>query len=309
MNHSPPDRHAPGSPPREHRHPSEGRHVSEGRLRSEHRHSSAARPRRGNREAPDPTVPGSGRPSECHLLTGDQPGPLPSEVPSEVPFELASDLPSEDLLRGLRDFQRDAAPLLRPELARLAREGQSPGQLFLTCADSRVVPNVITSSGPGDLFTVRNIGNLVPSGYADHSVGAAIEYAVDILRVRTITVCGHSGCGAMQALLDGVQRRPGASTPLARWLRNGRDALHRARRAPVRIAGRQSADPLEELCLANVAQQLDNLRAHPSVRPRLDEGSLQLAGLYFDLAAAQAYLLAPSGEGFVPVAANEDPAA
>jgi carbonic anhydrase len=215
-----------------------------------------------------------------------------------------------ELLLGLRDFQRHAAPLVRPELARLARDGQSPSQLFLTCADSRVVPNLLTSSGPGDLFTVRNIGNLVPAGYADHSVGAAIEYAVEILQVRTITVCGHSGCGAMQSLLHGAHRRAAlAGTPLTRWLRNGQDALHRARTAPARIAGRESDDPLERLCLTNVVQQLDNLRAHPSVRARLGAGKLQLAGLYFDLAATQAYLLAPAEGCFVPVRPGEESAA
>jgi carbonic anhydrase len=215
-----------------------------------------------------------------------------------------------DLLLGLRDFQQHGAPRVRHELARLAREGQSPTQLFLTCADSRVVPGLITSSGPGELFTVRNIGNLVPSGHADQSVGAAVEYAVEILRVRTITVCGHSGCGAMQSLLHGAHRRAGlAGTPLTRWLRNGQDALHRARTAPARIAGRASDDPLERLCLTNVVQQLDNLRAHPAVRAGLQVGTLQLAGLYVDVAGAQTYLLRPAEGCFVPVRPGAESAA
>ncbi|MEY9968142.1 carbonic anhydrase [Streptacidiphilus sp. MAP12-16] len=205
------------------------------------------------------------------------------------------------LLGGVREFQQHTAPGLQPELARLAREGQSPSQLFITCADSRLVPNVITSSGPGDLFTVRNIGNLVPP--PDDSVAAAIEYAVEILQVRTITVCGHSGCGAMQSLLRGAHRRDGlARTPLTRWLRHGQDSLQRVRHSPARVRGAApSADPLERLCLTNVVQQLDNLRSHPSVRRALAAGTLRLAGLYFDFATAQAYLLARNGRTFSPV--------
>ena len=206
-----------------------------------------------------------------------------------------------DHLRGVRDFQQFTAPGLRPELARLAREGQSPSQLFITCADSRLVPNVITSSGPGDLFTVRNIGNLVSQ--PDDSADAAIEYAVDVLEVSTVVVCGHSGCGAMQSLLRGAHRREGqAGTPLTRWLRHGQDSLQRVRHAPARIRGSAlSEDPLERLCLTNVAQQLDNLRAHASVRRALESGRLRLTGLYFDFATAQAYRLARNGRTFSPV--------
>ena len=206
-----------------------------------------------------------------------------------------------DHLRGVRDFQQFTAPGLRPELARLAREGQSPSQLFITCADSRLVPNVITSSGPGDLFTVRNIGNLVSQ--PDDSAAAAIEYAVDVLEVSTVVVCGHSGCGAMQSLLRGAHRREGqAGTPLTRWLRHGQDSLQRVRHAPARIRGSApSEDPLERLCLTNVAQQLDNLRAHALVRRALESGGLRLTGLYFDFATAQAYRLARNGRTFSPV--------
>jgi carbonic anhydrase len=236
--------------------------------------------------------------------------------------DAAPRLRQSDTLDGVRDFQQHTAPGMRPELARLAREGQSPSQLFITCADSRLVPNVITSSGPGELFTVRNIGNLItlPSDFGsdgapdsgptsgsgvgtDDSVAAAIEYAVEILQVRTITVCGHSGCGAMQSLLHGAHRREGlARTPLTRWLRHGQDSLQRVRHSPARIRGASpSTDPLERLCLTNVAQQLDNLGAHPSVRRGVAAGTLRLAGLYFDFATAQAYLLARNRRTFSPV--------
>ncbi|OON81037.1 SulP family inorganic anion transporter [Streptomyces tsukubensis] len=226
------------------------------------------------------------------------------------------------LASGISAFQRDTAPQVRGELARLAREGQQPSQLFLTCADSRLVTSMITSSGPGDLFTVRNVGNLVPLPGAesgDDSVAAAIEYAVDVLRVRSITVCGHSGCGAMQALLDNASKTPVTTpgpppaasggeptTPLRRWLSHGGPSLARLTdggRPRAGLAGREPADTVEQLCLVNVVQQLEHLRAHESVAGRLADGSLELHGMYFHVGEAQAYLLNgsdPGGSGSGP---------
>ncbi|MGW6392355.1 SulP family inorganic anion transporter [Streptomyces sp. NPDC055103] len=220
--------------------------------------------------------------------------PAPAEPRRTAGLHLAS---------GIGKFQRNTAPLVRDELARLAREGQRPSQLFLTCADSRVVTSMITSSGPGDLFTVRNVGNLVPlpgEESGDDSVAAAIEYAVDVLRVESITVCGHSGCGAMQALLGSGPGDPATPpTPLWRWLRHGRPSLERMasrRHAWARISGRLPADAIEQLCLTNVVQQLEHLRAYESVARRLAEGSLTLHGMYFHVGEAQAYLLSGTDE-------------
>ncbi|MGI5456640.1 bifunctional SulP family inorganic anion transporter/carbonic anhydrase [Streptomyces sp. CA-249302] len=204
------------------------------------------------------------------------------------------------LARGISAFQRNTAPLVRGELARLAREGQRPSQLFLTCADSRLVTSMITSSGPGDLFVVRNVGNLVPlpgEESGDDSVAAAIEYAVDVLQVRSITVCGHSGCGAMQALLN--SEPGGARTPLKRWLRHGLPSLERMAddgRPWARLAGRAPADAVEQLCLTNVVQQLEHLHTHESVARALRKGTLELHGMYFHVGEAQAYLLAQADE-------------
>ncbi|GAU67805.1 putative carbonic anhydrase [Streptomyces sp. NBRC 110611] len=204
------------------------------------------------------------------------------------------------LLGGLSAFQRHTAPLVREELARLAREGQRPTQLFLTCADSRLVTSMITSSGPGDLFTVRNVGNLMPPPGSDascDSVGAAVEYAVEVLRVGSVTVCGHSGCGAMGALLDSAAPKEGEPTPLSRWLRHGRPSLARMQRigrlgrGDVALSGRPVTEDQERLALVNVRQQLDHLRAHACVARRVAEGTLTLHGMYFHVGEAQAYLL------------------
>lgn len=237
-----------------------------------------------------------GRSTDCPPDSSPNPSPNPS--PGYAPDHAAAPprrTGGHQLVSGLSSFQRNTAPLVRAELARLAREGQRPSQLFITCADSRLVTSMITASGPGDLFTVRNIGNLVPppdSGTGDDSVGAAIEYAVDVLGVESITICGHSGCGAMNALLGAGPDTP--ETPLWRWLRHGMPSLKRMaskRHAWARISGRLPADEVEQLCLTNVVQQLDHLRAHGSVARRLAAGSLQLHGMYFHVAEAQSYLL------------------
>ncbi|MET9830085.1 SulP family inorganic anion transporter [Streptomyces sp. NPDC006385] len=241
---------------------------------------------------------GGGGPS-----TGDRPGGSgrPGESGADASGGTDGIRPSaHQLARGISAFQRNTAPLVRGELARLAREGQQPSQLFLTCADSRLVTSMITSSGPGDLFVVRNVGNLVPlpgEESGDDSVAAAIEYAVDVLRVRSITVCGHSGCGAMQALLGSEPGDP--QTPLRRWLRHGQPSLERLSddsRPWARLAGRAPADAVEQLCLTNVVQQLEHLRAHESVTRALRAGELELHGMYFHVGEAQAYLLT-EGQG------------
>ncbi|MEU9912520.1 SulP family inorganic anion transporter [Streptomyces sp. NPDC051001] len=233
-------------------------------------------------EDPRSTPPPGGRPSNSgDLVKAGGTGP--------------SSAGGHELARGISAFQRNTAPLVRGELARLAREGQRPAQLFLTCADSRLVTSMITSSGPGDLFVVRNVGNLVPmpgEESGDDSVAAAIEYAVDVLKVRSITVCGHSGCGAMQALLNSDPG--GARTPLKRWLRHGLPSLERMAddsRPWARLAGRAPADAVEQLSLTNVVQQLEHLSAHESVARALRKRELELHGMYFHVGEAQAYLL------------------
>jgi carbonic anhydrase len=191
------------------------------------------------------------------------------------------------MLVGVREFQRQVAPLVRPYLVELARDGQRPRELFITCADSRMVPNLVTASGPGDLFCLRNIGNIVPRHGApgDHSVGAAIEYAMDILHISTITVCGHSDCGAVRVLLDGGVTQ---ESHLGSWLNH---AGLGGRRDNNRGQPAQDPDALEHHALANVAQQLANLQTYPSVRRRLDADRLSLVGLYFDLHEARMYLV------------------
>lgn len=188
--------------------------------------------------------------------------------------------PATDRLRaGIRTYTRRDAPRLRDVHARLA-DGQAPTHLFITCSDSRVVPSLITGSGPGDLFVVRNIGNLVPiHGRGDVSVAAAIDFAVEVLGVRAITVCGHSRCGAMTALLRGDDLTPA----LRDWLIHAESSL---RRAP--------GTGLDRLCRENVHQQIDNLMTYPLVRDRVDRGELELVPMFMDVATGTPELLGPT---------------
>ncbi|NUP02355.1 MAG: bifunctional SulP family inorganic anion transporter/carbonic anhydrase [Nonomuraea sp.] len=205
------------------------------------------------------------------------------------------------LTQGADEFHKRTAPLLRPIFTQLATE-QRPSHLFITCSDSRIVPHLITSSGPGDLFTVRNIGNLVPCAGSephDDSVAAAIEYATRVLTVHTITVCGHSGCGAMAALLNGPATTE--SLPqLTRWLRHGHPSLaslgEEARGEP--------GTALDTLCRLNIQQQLENLRTYRKVDEQVEAGRLKLVGLYFDIGSARVHVV-PSRTPASP--ASDDP--
>lgn len=200
-------------------------------------------------------------------------------------------------LRGATEFQRRTAALMQPALSKLAG-GQSPHTLFITCGDARIVPNMITTSGPGDLFTVRNIGNLVPARRADPSMGATVEFAVGVLKVREIVVCGHSGCGAMQALATGA---PDGAPMLASWLRHAEPSARRE--APVTLDGDRPDTEVDRLALKNVLQQLEHLRHYPLIAEAEARGELHLTGMYFDVGAAQVYLSDEGSPSFTPVGA------
>ncbi|MBQ0827366.1 bifunctional SulP family inorganic anion transporter/carbonic anhydrase [Streptomyces tagetis] len=164
------------------------------------------------------------------------------------------------------------------------RRRAGPAHLLLICADAREAIPVTSAAGPDEVFVVCNVGNLVPppgEESGDDSVAAAIEYAVDVLRVRSITVCGHGRCGAMGALLR--TSPSGARTPLRRWLRYGRPSLDLAADTEAswaRLPGGGPVDAIERLALANVVQQVEHLRAHEAVSRAVREGRLELRGRY-----------------------------
>ncbi|MFE3192951.1 SulP family inorganic anion transporter [Nocardia sp. NPDC059240] len=196
------------------------------------------------------------------------------------------------ITKGVAAFHRRNAHVVRPHLDEL-RDGQNPHSLFLTCADSRIVPNVITNSGPGDLFTIRNVGNLVVPGGRDASIEAALTFAIDELGVDNVVVCGHSSCGAMKALVAGGPTGPG----LGNWLVHGRPSVDRFHTGdPVAsAAARAGYGVADQLSIVNVAVQLETLRAHPVVRRAIAERGLKVSGLFFDIAPARVLEVTPDG--------------
>lgn len=205
------------------------------------------------------------------------------------------------LIQGLLDFQRHSLPAYRSTFARLAH-GQAPDCLFIACADSRVVPNLFASTNPGDLFVMRNVGNLVPPSDAtglslsDRSEAAALEFSLLTLPVKDIVVCGHSGCGAMKAILSGYndQKTPNLSS----WLDVGRPAL-----AAFERGGKlgEGLAPYDRLSQYSVLQQLEHLKTYPLVRERLAAGTVRLHGWWFDIGQARVHAYRPDLERFTPI--------
>jgi len=179
---------------------------------------------------------------------------------------------AHDLLAGLSRFRKDFFPEYQEQFRRLVAEGQKPPTLFIGCSDSRVVPTSITNAGPGDLFVVRNIGNLVPRYEVDeghHGVSAAIDYAVDVLRVRHIVVCGHSHCGAIRALYEPP---PNLSPNLTRWLELA---------APAQLDEPVSEDMLRRTEQRSIVVQLEHLMEFPNVRAGVVDGHIALHGWHY----------------------------
>src|ERR1700689_4811294 len=180
-------------------------------------------------------------------------------------------MPIESILRGLKRFKKRVYPKHRDLFQKLALE-QRPEALFITCADSRIDPSMLMQTEPGELFICRVIGNIVPR-YPGKigGVSATIEYAVGVLGVSDVIVCGHTDCGVMKGVLN-----PEALAPLpnvASWLRHAQPARRAAEKSNAQLAGPEFLVALTEF---NVVEQLKNLRTHPSVAARLRQGNLRL---------------------------------
>ena len=202
----------------------------------------------------------------------------------------------KSIVDGVIKFQQHAFPALSSLFKELATT-QSPTALFITCSDSRVVPELLTQQDPVDIFVIRNAGNIVPSYSSEPGgVTATVEYAVAVLGVTDIVVCGHSDCGAMTAIssckcLDHLPA-------VASWLRHADSAkVVNASRTHISPAAR-----LNSMVRENVIAQLVNLRTHPSVALALEQGRLNLHGWVYDIETGSIVALDGATNSFVPLA-------
>jgi len=207
----------------------------------------------------------------------------------------------QQLIEGAHKFRNEEFGNYRKLFRKLSQSGQNPHTLFITCSDSRVLAELITQSKPGDLFVVKNIGNIVPPASAQgdtNSTAAAIEFAVDRLRVDDIVICGHSQCGAIDALLG--YTAIGDSTPHLRdWLKVASPVLDTLKKEYHHLHEQEAR------CTAaaeeNVLYALDNLHSYPCVQDRLADGSLSLHGWFFKIATAELFAYDPETRQFIPL--------
>ena len=209
----------------------------------------------------------------------------------------------QKLIDGIHHFQQSFFGSQQELFKRLAH-GQSPETLFITCSDSRISPNLITQTEPGELFILRNAGNIVPPhGASNGGEAATIEFAVAALGVRDIIICGHSHCGAMKGLLDETLV---ADTPAVRqWLTHA-DAARRT--VQQNYADLDGASLISACVQENVLTQLENLRTHPAVAARLARGQLNLHGWVYKIETGQVFAYDPTLEQFAALTHASVPA-
>ena len=204
----------------------------------------------------------------------------------------------EKLKQGARRFQAEVHAEKAEEYQRAATTPQQPHTLIISCADSRVDVESITSSGPGEIFVSRNIGNMVPPyGGMMGGVSAVIEYAVLALKVKHVVVCGHSDCGAMKALLkpDSTEKMP----TVRHWLNNGHAALMVAESFRTKDSG--PGENLSRLTEENVLMQLVHLTTHPSVAGAIARGELTTSGWVYEIGSGEVRIAEGGARVFVPV--------
>lgn len=203
----------------------------------------------------------------------------------------------QKLVSGIHEFQ-DTVFSSQQQLYRSLANGQNPLALFITCSDSRICPNLLTQTDPGELFILRNAGNLVPPhGAGQGGEAATIEYAVSVLHVSDVIICGHSHCGVMAAMLD-----PALAEDLPA-VKNWLNQAEATRRIIDENYGHIPAGPARQMAAIeeNVLVQLENLKTHPSVAAAIARRELKLHGWVYKFETGQVFSFCPQREQFVPV--------
>jgi carbonic anhydrase len=204
----------------------------------------------------------------------------------------------EQLKAGIRRFQTGVYPDQAEMYRRAASEPQEPHTLFIACADSRIDPETITQSKPGDLFVLRNIGNLIPAyGEMLGGVSAVVEYAVSLLKVKHIVLCGHADCGAMKGLLapESVTSMPAVQN----WLKNAATAMSVAQ--ALGVEHEAPAVLMRRVTEQNVLLQIQHLRTHPSVAAAMARQELTISGWVYEIGTGEVRIWDEGVNGFVPV--------
>ena len=208
----------------------------------------------------------------------------------------------QKLVDGIHQFQQNIFASQKRFFERLT-VGQEPLALFITCSDSRINPNLLTQTDPGELFILRNAGNLVPAyGAALGGEAATIEYAVSVLRVKDIIICGHSHCGAINGLLhpEQVQELPAVKA----WLQHAEATARIIKENYLHISDDQAR--LTAAVEENVLVQLENLRTHPSVAAAVQRGDVKLHGWVYKLDTGRVFAFQPSEGQFLPIEESSD---
>jgi carbonic anhydrase len=208
----------------------------------------------------------------------------------------------QKLVDGVHAFQAQYFARHRTLFRNLAERGQRPEAMLITCSDSRIVPNLITSTAPGDIFIVRNVGNIVPHASMPGGTAAAIEYAVEVLGVADVIVCGHTHCGAIQALLDpaSMDRLP----LVRRWLAQNERVREIVTERYGHLDGAARATAAVE---ENVLVSLENLRAFEFIAERLARGTLRMSGWVFKIETGQVFEFDPRTGQFADISAHSVP--
>jgi len=206
------------------------------------------------------------------------------------------------LISGNELFQKSYVKAHEKEFLELVEKGQHPKAVYIGCSDSRVVPDLMTNSAPGDLFVIRNVGNFVAPYNPDesfHSTASAIEYGVSILKVKNIIVCGHTHCGAIEAMFDKDELESPELVHTKKWLSLGNNAKSQALLALGNQADKEALFRLTEKL--SVISQIENLLTYPSVKKRVDSGEIVVHGWVYDIESGEIEYYDPESSQFLSI--------